>query len=278
MNTKKLTIIFAIVIGILILFSGGALLLVKILVTPEMLRKSVLPRVEKVLHRRIEMADAKIGLFSGIALKGVKISERDGTSQFVSFAEARLHYQFWPLLSRRVVVDEIVLDTPEIHVVRNPDGTFNFSDLLKKQQPETPVAEEEKTPVAFAVSKVEVKNGQVLYDDRKGISGAPFTYKLQNIGVEIKNLIPEQPFPLKCEATAPGVELGFDGTVSHLTNGPMLDGQATATIADLAKAVALFPPAFRPRFALFRRAEKYRRRSTLPVMSRNLFPCSRTES
>ncbi len=244
MNTKKLTIIFAVVIGILVLLSGGALLLVKILVTPEMLRKSVLPRVEKVLHRRIEMADAKIGLFSGIALKGVKISERDGTSQFVSFAEARLHYQFWPLLSRRVVVDEIVLDTPDIHVVRNPDGTFNFSDLLKKQQPEAPVAEEEKTPVAFAVSKVEVKDGQVLYDDRKGISGAPFTYKLQNIGVEIKNLTPEQPFPLKCEATAPGVELGFDGTVSRLTNGPMLDGQATATIADLAKAVAALPPGF----------------------------------
>lgn len=242
MNKRQLTIIISVVVGILVLLPVGTLLLVKFLVTPDMLRKSVLPRVEKVVHRRIEMADAKIGLFSGIALKGVKISERDGTSQFVSFAEARLHYQFWPLLSRRVVVDEIVLDTPDIHVVRNPDGTFNFSDLLKKQQPETSAAEEGKTPVAFAVSKVEVKDGQVLYDDRKGISGTPFTYKLQNIGVEIKNLTPEQPFPLKCEATAPGVELGYDGTVSRLTNGPMLDGQATATIADLAKAVAALPP------------------------------------
>ncbi len=242
MNKRKLTIIISVVVGILVLLPVGALLLVKILVTPDMLRKSVLPRVEKAVHRRIEMADAKIGLFSGIALKGVKISERDGKGQFVSFAEARLHYQFWPLLSRRVVVDEIVLDTPDIHIVRNQDGSFNFSDLLRKQQPETPVAGEEKTPFAFAVSKVEVTDGQVLYDDRKGVSGAPFTYRLQNIGVEIKNLTPEQPFPLKCEATAPGVELGFDGTVSRLTNGPMLDGQATVTIADLAKAVAGIPP------------------------------------
>jgi AsmA protein len=240
-NKRKLTIVISVVVGILVLLPVGALLLVKMLVTPEMLRKSVLPRVEKVVHRRIEMADAKIGLFSGIALKGLKISERDGKSQFVSFAEARLHYQFWPLLSRQVVVDEIVLDTPDIHVVRNSDGSFNFSDLLKKQQPAAPVAEEEKTPFTFAVAKVEVTDGRVLYDDRKGVSGAPFTYTLQDIGVEIKNLTPEQPFPLKCEATAPGVELGFDGTVSRLTNGPMLDGQATATIADLAKAVAALP-------------------------------------
>ncbi|MDD2335636.1 MAG: AsmA family protein [Geobacteraceae bacterium] len=242
MNSRKLTIIFAVVVGILVMLSGGALLLVKILVTPEMLRKSVLPRVEKVVHRRIEMVDAKIGLFSGIALKGLKISERDGTGQFVSFAEARLHYQLLPLLSRRVVVDEIVLDTPDIHIARNLDGSFNFSDLLKKEQPEASPAQEEKTPFTFAVSKIEVTDGQVLYEDRKGIDGSPFTYKLQNIGVEIKNLTPDKPFPLKCEATAPGVELGFNGTVERLTNGPMVDCQVTATIADLAKTVASLPP------------------------------------
>ncbi|RQW82472.1 MAG: hypothetical protein EHM79_18250, partial [Geobacter sp.] len=65
MKRRKLTIIFLVFIGILVLLSGGALVLVKILVTPEMLRKNVLPQVEKVIQRRIEMADAKIGLFSG---------------------------------------------------------------------------------------------------------------------------------------------------------------------------------------------------------------------
>ncbi len=242
MNKRKLTIIFASIIGILVLLLGGALLLVKILVTPEMLRKSVLPRVEKVVHRRIEMADANIGLFSGIALKGLKIYEKDATGPFVSFAEARLHYQLLPLLSRRVVVDEIVLDTPDIHIVRNLDGSFNFSDLLRKEQPEAPLAQEEKTPFSFAVAKVEVTDGHALYDDRKGISGSPFTYNLQDIGVEIKNLTPDKPFPLKFEAAAPGIELGFSGTVERLTNGPLLDGQVTATVADLAKALAGLPP------------------------------------
>ena len=241
-NRRKLTIIFALVIGILVLLSGGALLLVKMLVTPDMLRKNVLPRVEKVMQRRIEMADAKIGLFSGIALKGVKIYEKDGKGAFVSFAEARLHYQFLPLLSRRVVVDEVVLDTPDVNIVRNLDGSFNFTDLLRKKQPEIPITEKEKTPFTFAVSKVEVTDGHVRYDDRKGILGLPFTYNLQDIGIEIINLTADKPFPLEFEAAAPGMKLGFSGTVARLTNGPLLDGQATATVADLAKALAGLPP------------------------------------
>lgn len=240
MNTKKLSIIIAVVIGILVLLPGGALLLVKILVTPEMLRKNVLPRVEKVVQRRIEMGDAKIGLFSGIALKGVKIYEKDGKGPFVSFAEARLHYQFLPLLSRRVVVDEVVLDTPDINIVRNLDGSFNFSDLLRKKQKEIPTTE--KTPVTFAVAKVEVTDGQVRYDDRKGIFGAPFTYNLREIGIEINNLTPDKLFPLEIKAAAPGVELEFSGTLAHLTSGPLLDGQLTASVADLAKAVSGLPP------------------------------------
>ena len=242
MNTKKLSIIIAVVIGVLVLLSGGALLLVKILVTPEMLRKNVLPRVEKLVQRRIEMGDAKIGLFSGIALKGVKIYEKDGKGLFVSFAEARLHYQFLPLLSRRVVVDEVVLDTPDLHVARNLDGSFNFSDLLRKKHPEVPPAEKEKTPFTFAIAKVEVTDGQVRYDDQKGILGSPFTYILREIGIEINNLTPDKQFPLEFQAAAPGIELDFSGTLEHLASGPSLDGQLTAAVADLAKAVSGLPP------------------------------------
>jgi len=195
MTSRKLFIITAIIIGVLVLLAGGALLLVKVLVTPEMIRKNVLPRVEKAMDRRIDMADAKIGLFSGIALSGLKVYEKDGKGPFVSLREARLHYQILPLLSRRVVVDEIVLDTPDIHIVRNSDGSFNFSDLLRKEKPETP-AREEKTPFSFAVARIKVSDGRVIYDDRKGISGKPFVFKAQDINIGVKNFTPDRPLSI----------------------------------------------------------------------------------
>lgn len=241
MTSRKLLIIVVIVVGVLVLLAGGVLALVKLLVTPESIRKYVLPRVEKAVHRRVGMADAKIGLFSGIALSGLKIYDKDGKEQFIAFKEARMHYQLLPLLSRRVVVDEIVLDTPDIHIVRNADGSFNFSDLLRKEKPETPVPEE-KTPFTFAISKIEVADGRVSYDDRKGISGAPFVYRVQDIDIGIKDFTPDRPFPIKLKAAAQGVEFEFSGTVLRIKEGPAADGQVTATIADLAKAAAGLPP------------------------------------
>jgi AsmA protein len=241
MTSRKLLIISVIIIGVLVLLAGGALLLVKILVTPEMIRKNVLPRVEKAMNRRIDMGDAKIRLFSGIALNGLKIYEKDGNGTFVTLREARLHYQFLPLLSRRIVVDEIVLDAPDIHIVRNSDGTFNFSDLLRKEKPENP-APEEKTPFTFNVARINVSDGQVIYDDRKGISGVAFVYKAQDINVDIKNFTPDHSFPLELTATVPGADLAFSGTVDQIKGTPKVDGLVTANAADLAKVVAGLPP------------------------------------
>ncbi len=241
MASRKIVKISAIVAGVLVLLAGGVLLLVRALVTPEMLRKSVLPRVEKAVHRRVDFADAKIGLFSGIALSGLKVYDRDGKGYFVSLREARLHYQILPLLSHRVVVDEIVLDTPDVNIVRNPDGSFNFGDLLRKEKPEAP-AREGKTPFTFAVSKISVRDGRVIYNDRKGISGFPFAYEAKNIEIKIRNLAPDRPFPIILKGTVPGADLGFSGSLDRIAVGPLLDGEVTMDVLDLAKVVAGLPP------------------------------------
>lgn len=247
MASRKIFKIFGIIIGALVLLAGGVLLLVKAMVTPDMIRKSVLPRVEKAMHRRIDMADAKIGLFSGIELTGLKVYDKDGKGSFVSLKEARLHYQILPLLSHRVVVNEVVLDTPDINIVRNTDGSFNFSDLAHKEKPEAP-AREAKTPLNFAVSRISVDNGRVIYDDRMGISGSPFVYEAKNIDIKIKNLTPDHPFPLKLKATVPGADLGFSGTVERITDSPSLDGEVTVNAGDLAKVVAGLPPGISAKF------------------------------
>jgi AsmA protein len=109
-------------------------------------------------------------------------------------------------------------------------------------------AREEKTPFTFAVSKINVSDGRVVYEDRKGVYGSPFVYKAQNIEISIKNLTPDRPFPMKLKATVPGVDLGFSGTVERITDGPMLDGQLTVDVADLAKLAAGLPPGVSAKF------------------------------
>jgi AsmA protein len=240
MTSKKSLIILGVIIGTVVVLVGGASLLIRFLVTPEMIRKNVLPRLENALQRRIEMNDAKIGLFSGIALRGLTVYERDGKGPFVSLKEARLHYQILPLLSRRVVVDELVLDTPAIHVARNSEGSFNFSDLIKKEKPKT-AEQHGKTSFTFAVAKIRITDGRVDYDDRKGIAGSPFIYEVRDISLNVKNFSPDHSFPVTLKATIPGAKLGFTGTVEKITDTPAVDGQITVTDTDVAKLAAGLP-------------------------------------
>jgi AsmA protein len=240
MTLKKLAVISGIALGIFILMVGGASLLIRYIISPDMVRKTVLPRVGKALQRHIEIGDVRIGIFKGISLRDLKVFERDGKAVFVSLSGAHLRYQLLPLLSRRVVVDEIVLDSPHISVVRSPDGTFNFSDLLKKGKPKD-AAQKDKSPLSFAVARFSVTDGRVAYNDRKGLSGTPFTYEISAIDVKAKDFTIERAFPITLSAAIPGASLKFDGSVELAKNGPAVNGEFSIGDGDLASLVSGLP-------------------------------------
>lgn len=240
MNLKKLALISGIVFGILVLMAGGASLLIRYIISPDGIRKNVLPRVEKALQRRIEVSDVRIGIFKGISLSGLKVYEKDGKAVFVSLSEARLRYQLLPLLSRKVVVDEIVFASPRINVVRNPDGTFNFSDLLKKEKPKEE-EQKEKSPLSFAVARFALTDGHIVFNDLKGISGAPFTYEVNAIDVKAKDFTLERSFPVTLSAAIPGASLKFDGSAELAKESPALNGEFAIADGDLAKLVSGLP-------------------------------------
>jgi hypothetical protein len=49
---------------------------------------------------------------------------------------------------------------------------FVLPAISAQEKPETP--REEKDTFTFAVARINVSDGRVIYDDRKGISGKPF--------------------------------------------------------------------------------------------------------
>jgi uncharacterized protein involved in outer membrane biogenesis len=191
MIPRKLVIIFGVILGTLVVLAGVASLLVKVLVTPEMIRKIVLPRVEAAIERPIEFKDANIGIFSGITLHGLTVYERKGKVPFLSVKDAHLRYRLLSLLSRRFVVNKIVLVSPDIHVVRYTDGTFNFTDLIRKARSRA----SERNGLSFAVAAITVTDGSVAYEDRAGFFGTPFSSRVRDVDVRAKGLRPDLPFP-----------------------------------------------------------------------------------
>ena len=79
--------------------------------------------------------DIKLVFFPklGVDLGRSWISEKNGDRQFASLQHARFYFSWLPLLRRQVVIDSINLEGLGAILVRHPDGTSNFADLLEKE-------------------------------------------------------------------------------------------------------------------------------------------------
>jgi AsmA protein len=109
----------------------------------------------------------------GAKVNGMTLSERAPDQQFLALDAAHASVAVLPLLRGAVVVDGIRVSGLKANVVKNKDGTFNFSDLLEpdktgQQKPEKK-AEERKDEggqaVAFDIAGIHIDRSAVSYRD-----------------------------------------------------------------------------------------------------------------
>lgn len=99
----------------------------------------------------------KLGLETG----KLSLSQRNSGRKFASVENARLYVAWWPLFTKRLQVERIVLDGVHANLVRHRDGSSNFDDLL------TPI--DKLGEVQFAVEKIRVLDSSLnLQDEASG--------------------------------------------------------------------------------------------------------------
>ena len=79
---KRLGRWLAVSVAVLAVLVIAAIILVKVLVTPERIRATVLPLAEQQLHRQVTLGDIRVGLFSGVQLSQLAIAEPKGDETF----------------------------------------------------------------------------------------------------------------------------------------------------------------------------------------------------
>ncbi|MCL1865251.1 MAG: AsmA family protein [Spirochaetes bacterium] len=159
--------------------------------------------MEGQLHRQVRIGDLSGGLFSaisGFTVKDVKISNYKTEEEieslkekpiadndiFASMKALNFKISIPPLLSKKFVLNELMLLSPQVNIVRYKSGAFNFSDLLvpKPKTAEEKAAQEKKMreeaekpkekseplkaddlPVAINVGSVGMEDGNVNFTD-----------------------------------------------------------------------------------------------------------------
>lgn len=193
------------------------LVLVKVFVTPERVKAVLLPVAEKALQRPVDLGNIRVGLFSGIELSELTISEHGEKEPFIAADRVVLRFQLLPLLARRVVIDEIALEHPVIRVIRQMDGSFSFSDLLtpdKAADPQemAPKPGSEDHAFSLLVTSARISNGQLILIDRQSAA----SIELNGMQLEASGITLDGDVPIKLTAQLQGAPLQLDGNVRPL--------------------------------------------------------------
>lgn len=166
-------------ITVVILGIMGAVYLVASLtlrnfLSQERLRIMLVEPVEDQLGRKIEIGSIKISLFSGIDIKEIVVKEKNPAQEFASIGNFRLKYELLPLLEKRLVIKEVLINKPSIKISRNGQGVFNFADLslepkkIKKEIPPPELQTVEPLPLTLIFDQIKVNDLNLTFTDQTG--------------------------------------------------------------------------------------------------------------
>ncbi|HSI24818.1 MAG TPA: AsmA family protein, partial [Methylotenera sp.] len=108
----------------------------------------------------------------GADLGKLSLSEHKSDAIFASVNNVKLALAVLPLLKKQLVVDTIYVDGAMANVVKRKDGTFNFDDLISKE-------EEKSELIKFDVDGIVITNSEAKYTDEN--TGAKYDVSKFNL-------------------------------------------------------------------------------------------------
>jgi hypothetical protein len=145
------------IIGIVVAFAA-----IGFLALPPLIRPVIERALSTALERKVTIGHLKINPFAlSVTLEDVAIAERgDGPPAF-TLAELYANGEALSLFRWAPVISALKLTRPTLHVVRNADKTYNFSDLIDQAFAGPP-----GPPPRFSVSNIQIVDGRIDFDDR----------------------------------------------------------------------------------------------------------------
>ena len=173
---------------------------------PNDYKAQIIQTVKDSKQRTLHLdGDIKLSFFPSIGanLGKVSLSEFKSEQKFASIETARVSLALMPLLSKHVVVNEVLVSGLTATLIKHKDGTTNIDDLLSSDQ--KPVDDKSQS-VKFDIASVVVEKTNLTYLDEG--TGAQYT---------IRDL------DLKTGRLANGVPGKIDLSVGVQANQPKLD-------------------------------------------------------
>jgi uncharacterized protein involved in outer membrane biogenesis len=188
-------------------------------------KNAYLPLVEEAVHRRVDVGEVRLRLVPApsIRLSSLTVSDTADFPNNTIFAaeQIQLRLKLWPLLRGRFEVTELVLDKPVISLLKQPDGTFNYSDIAAEKaqgagKRETRRKAAGKSQKAGAVplilpSRLRIRDGEFKLETR-----GQKPVRIDGVDLFLEEFSADHPFPYRASFNYPGLKtISLEGTVNY---------------------------------------------------------------
>jgi AsmA protein len=233
---KRLLIIAGIVVGVVVL----GLVLAPLFINVDSFRPDLEQRVSAALNRPVTIGKLEASIFSGGAsAENISIADDPAFNKgpFLHASSLKVGLRLFPLIfSRQLSVTSITVEKPEIVLLRNAAGKWNYSSV-GAATPQTNAPATSASAPNFSVDTFEILDGKVSIG-QGGARGAGKEREYQSVHLLAHNISFSSAMPFTLTAATPGSgSLKVEGTAGPLDREDSartpLDAQITLEHLDL---------------------------------------------
>ena len=201
---RKAKIILAIALAVIVAIVAA----VWLLFDANRFRGQLQARLEQQLHRKVVLGDIRLGLLPiRLTVQKLEIAEDQHFKSKFPFTQTQrldVRVGLAGLLGGNVQVDSIEMDQPQVELIRNASGVWNFSSLSAettpgKQDPQKPATTGGKS--TLSLKRLQINGGKIAITD--ALRKKPRTV-YGPVDISLTDYTPGQPFAFDVAARLPG--------------------------------------------------------------------------
>jgi AsmA protein len=193
------------IVGIVVVVLLLIVIAIPFLINVNSFRPKLESALTEALGREVKVGNLSLSILSGsVSAEDLSIADDPAFSKdpFIRAKSLKVGVEVMPLIfSKALHVTDITLDTPEIALLRDAAGKWNFSSLGSKSSTAAkPAPSGPSATPDLSVSKLDVKNGR-LSVNRANSSIKPHVY--DNVDISVRDFSPKSQFPFTITANLP---------------------------------------------------------------------------
>jgi len=239
-----------IVVGVLVVI----LLIAPFLIPVNQFRPTIEEKASAALGRKVQVGDLSLSLISGsLSAENLSIADdpKFNSSPFLTAKSLKVGVEMIPLIfSRTLNITDISIDTPQVNLLHNSAGVWNFSSLggasaksEARSAPEKP-SSTSSAAAEVTIKQLELKNGTIVV----GSTNSQKRSTYDHVNVTASNVSMTSQFPVAVTADLPaGGKFKLDGNAGPVdqadTSLTPLNANVTVSSLNLASTGFLDPSA-----------------------------------